>query len=381
MISPGRKRTKSFLISQLDSKNEERFDYTDSEFDITFEKQASESPLKFNDFMDTLVGRKKLLAEAEEYDKARGIFVSKNETEQKEDLSSPTLKEQNQNMNLATESAPSDRRISSVEYPRSNKLMQFNDSSAQVNATPYIPNPTGTSIEDHLLVQSTPLSKSKPSSNNTQPRDILKEKLLDNHRQSISDAGSEKKPNDLKEELSKFKDDISNIDKIRYEQKQEIEQLKDILSGKDEELSQLKDILCGRDKELSQLKNELSILARNEEDHKIVIQEANKTKQNITRDLNDALKRLKKEFEMKEKSYDKKILEMKTELAGFKEQQTILSTNVNESETLIEKLRNDMNEKENQLQTARNSLSDVKDHVKKIDLEKEASFINRFTKS
>lgn len=77
MLSPTGKRRGSFIGNQTDAKQEEKFDYTDSEFDLTVDKQSSQSPLKFHDFMDRLVGKNKLLAQAEQYDKARGVIIPK----------------------------------------------------------------------------------------------------------------------------------------------------------------------------------------------------------------------------------------------------------------------------------------------------------------
>lgn len=244
MFSTGRKVSSSISNTNPESNLEEKFDYTDSEFELTFEKQTSDFPLKFHDFMATLVGKRKLLAEAEVFDKSRGVVLPKREdVKPNKEARSPVLKEQNQN--TKPETGKTDRRISSVEFPKSNNDIQFDD-ARQVNATPYISNPTGTSIEDHLLVQSTPLSKSKMSSD-TQPRDLLKEKLLDNHRRSVSESSSmSRKPTELREELSKFKDGLSNIDKIRVEHEKQIKMLMETLENKDTELKETKKALSSK---------------------------------------------------------------------------------------------------------------------------------------
>lgn len=370
MLSPTGKRRGSFIGNQTDAKQEEKFDYTDSEFDLTVDKQSSQSPLKFHDFMDRLVGKNKLLAQAEQYDKARGVIIPKNDSsfenennvqdsksEGRVQVDSPILKEQD--LNKASESNLSERRITSVEYPKLNKQMQFHDSAAQVSAMPYMPNPKGTTIEEHLLVQSTPLSKIKQhnvngkNSSTSQPKDLLKEKFQDSRKQSLNDhdppTTTELKTTELRDELTKFKEELDGINRVRNEQEQELRVLKDSSNKKD--------------KELAQLKREYNDLINSVDEAKIRAQKTEKEFQTKIQNLTDELLK-------KEKSHTVTVKKLKAELKSTKELQAGLVEKAS-----MQKLQEDMEERLNSLsdvvKSRDSTINDLTAKLKSADAEQE----------
>ncbi|CDO94102.1 unnamed protein product [Kluyveromyces dobzhanskii CBS 2104] len=332
------------MRNQTDPKQEEKFDYTDSEFDVTIEKQASLSPLKFHDFMDRLVGKNKLLAQAEQYDKARGISLPKNvdtlDSENENQASqnhgkvvveSPILKEQN--LNKAKEAHHSERRITSVEHPKLNKQMNFNnDSSEPISATPYVANPKGTTIEEHMMVQSTPLSKTKPFINsgkvstNSQPKDLLKEKFQESRKQSLTEndiISTQSKGTDLKDELITFKKELESLNRLKKDQELEIQILHESSSKKDEELS---------------------ILTKKYTDLITTIEETKRQTQNTEKEMRLKAERLSDDIQNKETSHALEIKKLKTELKSFEDLQAGLveQASVQKRQEELEKALSDL---------------------------------------
>ena len=338
MLSPSAKRRVNIIGNQSDPNQEEKFDYTDSEFELTLERQSSQSPLKFNDFMDTLVGKKRLLAEAEQFDKGNSITLPQIEGTQLKGVPTENLKEYG---NIASHSPIlKEQELNKVSEANndSHKMIHVNNPSVQVSKTHYFNNGKEHIIEDPLLVQSTQLSKVKQIQldgnvfDNAQPKDLLKEKLQVSRKQSLveNDGSIEKNSNGLRDELCKFKEDLADINKVRFEQ--------------DDELRKLMMGLSEKDLELSQLKKKYSSLVENMQEDKDLAQKSEK-------ELHIKIEMLSQRLEVQEKNYTEIIENLKKELEATKSLQAGL---VNKS--LLQKAEADLAKKDEEIKIRIESL-------------------------
>ncbi|SCU86996.1 LAFA_0E04104g1_1 [Lachancea sp. 'fantastica'] len=183
---------------------DEKYDYEDEisdendESGISLSKVRVENGFSFRSFIDQINAKTKALAMARELDAKRGI-VHQDATASAGSIDSAT-------------SASSDLpKISEKSAPRTSirripSGARASTAQPDLSATPMKDvsqneNSHAQTIND-LLVQSTPIntSKSAPSSRNTQPRDLLREKFMENHRpqadleKSISEFPQEKGP-------------------------------------------------------------------------------------------------------------------------------------------------------------------------------------------
>ncbi|AGO10263.1 AaceriABL193Cp [[Ashbya] aceris (nom. inval.)] len=230
------------------SLSEEKFDYTESEFDENDDSAVSEGNIRldrsfnFRGFMDRLTGKQKALELAHQLDVKRGVSSGMDEL-----VSPDALTEQPSNDEKAPAGAirrvPSGARHAAV--------------GTTLEATPVRQTTQGKG-SDLLLMQSTPLAKPATLSR-TQPKDLLREKLIENHNRKASgnsvnsgqaqrDMVQEQK--DLREEMSRLQEELAALENRQLKKDGEISQLNRTLNDKDMQLAELKKQLESKNGEI-----------------------------------------------------------------------------------------------------------------------------------
>lgn len=249
------------------SGKEEKFDYTDDEFDenddnaLSPGKSSGDKKFSFSSFLNQMNGKQKALAIAHQLDAKKGMFqddtnIEKhlgndaNPQDQKEDV--PKTKDENYSKTML-------RRVPSGARPAANGPSL--GTSTPMKSGPQSSNSSGHTIND-LLVQSTPLSTSKPSSSqlSAQPKDILKEKLIGNHNKNSGNMPSRdlsQETKDLIDEISKLKEELASYEQLHLKKDDEICSLNHALREKDTDIQTLQKTLDSRHSTIQKLENKI----------------------------------------------------------------------------------------------------------------------------
>ncbi|AET40847.1 Cnm67p Ecym_6476 [Eremothecium cymbalariae DBVPG len=222
------------------SVSEEKFDYTESEFDENDDSAVSEGNIRldrsfnFRGFMDRLTGKQKALELAHQLDLKRGVSSGLD--------------------NIVSPDAPSEQHVNDENgHPQPIRRVPSGARQGHTVRTANVETSTPTKHQaqgkgNDLLVQSTPLTKAATVTR-PQPKDLLREKLIENHNRKVStgsigsghaqrDMVQETK--DLREENSRLQEELENLENRQLEKDGEISQLNRTLNEKDMQISELR---------------------------------------------------------------------------------------------------------------------------------------------
>lgn len=223
---------------------DEKFDYEDEVSDenddtgISLTKVRAEQGFSLRSFIDQINAKTKALAIARELDAQRGIMhqdatMSAGSIDSTTSTSTDAQRSQDPPQTFAkVRRIPSGARASTAE-PNLGASTPMKDVSQNNN-------PHNQTIND-LLVQSTPIntSKSAPTSRNAQPRDLLKEKFIENHKANSERSGELVHEEDLLETMQ-LHDEIEAYKKVHSEQEGKIRSLEQTVGKHEENASELR---------------------------------------------------------------------------------------------------------------------------------------------
>ncbi|AAS50578.2 ABL193Cp [Eremothecium gossypii ATCC 10895] len=364
------------------SLSEEKFDYTESEFDENDDSAVSEGHIKldksfnFRGFMDMLTGKQKAFELAHQLDVKRGVSSGMDEL-----VSPDALTEQPSNDEKAPVGAirrvPSGARHATV--------------GPTLEATPVRQTTQGRG-SDLLLMQSTPLAKPATLSR-TQPKDLLREKLIENHHRKASgnsvgsgqaqrDMVQEQK--DLREEMSRLQEELAALENRQLKKDGEISQLNRTLNDKDMQLAELKKQLESKtgevisqelkaanahqraktlENELEQQKNKVRVLEKAMETTAMEV-EAERTR------LNKDLEQVTLEYKKYKVETGLRSNETSNTLQQIKGKNKILKDDLEKKTNEVNELRDNISTKEKEVSNLKNLLADLKVLVNELRADK-----------
>ncbi|CUS22449.1 LAQU0S05e05600g1_1 [Lachancea quebecensis] len=213
---------------------DEKYDYEDEVSDenedsgISLTKVRAEQGFSLRSFIDQINAKTKALAIARELDAQRGV-THQDATMSAGSIDSTTSAstETQRTQELSSHPTATVRRIPSGA--RASTAEPNLGSSTPMKEVPRSDNSHNQTIND-LLVQSTPInsSKSVPTSRNAQPRDLLKEKLMESHKTQNGRSASGN-VDELQFENVRLREELNFYKKAHDDQEQSIQVLQETL--------------------------------------------------------------------------------------------------------------------------------------------------------
>ncbi|SCW03940.1 LAFE_0H02388g1_1 [Lachancea fermentati] len=334
------------------NSKEERFDYDESESDendegVSMGKLRLEQGFSFRSFIDQINAKTKALAMAREMDAERGIRqADANGSVGSIDTTTSTSTDVGQVSN-DTRPKANIRRIPSGARP-STAEPNLGTSTPMKSAPP--DNDSRSQTISDLLVQSTPLAplKSAHINREQQPKDILKDKLMETHKnqnEKEEEILSAENDNDILNEISKLKKDIELYQQSQSRKEEEFQKIEQSLREKDDELERLRGNRSEQEEVISLLHNQLNehreyieLLQKDRKDdaqkYQQTIDTLEKQLQTVTsklevnNTLEERLRQATENLEMEKKSSGKVIEELEKALGDIKETNVQLSSSM-----------------------------------------------------
>lgn len=351
---------------------DEKYDYEDEVSDenedsgISLTKVRAEQGFSLRSFIDQINAKTKALAIARELDAQRGVThqdatmsagsidsttSASTETQRTQEISSyPTA---------TVRRIPSGARASTAEpnLGSSTPMKEVSRSDNTHNQT----------IND-LLVQSTPInsSKSAPTSRNTQPRDLLKEKFMESHK-AQNERSATGNADELQFENVRLREELEFYKKAHDSQEENIQVLQETLQKQDQTAQALREKLQELQNQVEESAQALKVAQddkRSEfEGHQRVAEELAKCKGQI---------RLKEdEIVTVTENADKACQDLRTDNAGLHKKAIEIQNALTESELYVQQLKSkvDLMKKHNDdlSQTVHDKIEELNECNTRID--------------
>ncbi|AMD19444.1 HBR543Wp [Eremothecium sinecaudum] len=337
--------------------SEEKFDYTESEFDENDDSTVSEGKIKldrsfnFRGFMNRLNGKHKALELAGQLDSKRGVSEGIEVS-----ASTDGPKEYSENEEKA------------LQLPMWNGQAGIRQGQHGHKANMETSTPMKQSTKGDLVVQSTPLAK-PGALNRTQPKDILREKLIENHNRKVSvnsvNSGHTQRDimqetRDLREEMSKLQEELAASENHQLEKDGEISQLNRKLNDKESQILELKKQLESKNSELMTFEQKSATAAESI----VALTERNKQKDAKIKSLEQSLENSVVDTEAEVTNLNKVLEQVTLEYKKYKIETKL---RLDESESTLRKAEERSKELQEKLESKSLELSEMNSKLSEMN--------------